>query len=121
MPLYTANPAIYINTPYFAAKSVSIMRGYYCEVFRTKANESLDECLEKYGTGGQTDTVRGIRTHLIYLDDARRVEYSWLFRVEKLHNRTFIPARLYRDDPNISIKVLENFQNYNGIQLGTVS
>ena len=100
------------------------MRGYYSEVFRNKENESLEECLEKYGTGSQSgDTKNGVRvrTHLIYLDDTRSAGCSWLFRIEKQAGRTFIPARLYRDDPTISIKVIENFQNYNGIQLGTVS
>ena len=129
-PLFISYPAIsyhiphnYINTPILQLNQY-IMRGYYSEVFRNKENESLEECLEKYGTGSQSgDTKNGVRvrTHLIYLDDTRSAGCSWLFRIEKQTGRTFIPARLYRDDPTISIKVIENFRNYNGIQLGTVS
>ena len=78
------------------------IRGYWSDTF-VNAGESLQTCLDKYGTGIQH--LRNMAIFVIFLDHTKDFGYSWLLRVNV--NGRFVGSKLYRANPSVRIKMVE--------------
>ena len=79
-------------------------RGYWSDTFRNKYGENLQTCLDKYGYGVDRDAQRALKVTVIYLDETKEFEYSWLVRID-IRN-TFRRAAQYENDSCVRIKVI---------------
>ena len=79
-------------------------RGYWSDTFRNKHGEDLQTCLEKYGYGVERDVHSDMKITAIFLDDEKEFSNSWLIRIDV--RNTFTRARLYSEDPEVRIKLI---------------
>jgi hypothetical protein len=75
---------------------------YWDDDFKTDKNESLQECLNLYGT----QVVRhpsGYKYKVIFLDDARDLGNSWMLWSKTLRGKN-IPVKLYEEHKTLGKK-----------------
>ena len=79
-------------------------RGYWCDSFRNALGEDLTTCISKYGWGVERDVHSDMKITVIFLDEEKDFSHSWLVRIDV--RNTFTRARLYAEDPEVRIKLI---------------
>ena len=69
---------------------------YWDPDFRTAEGLTLQQCLDKYGTGTQ-NMGRNIHYQVIFLDAKRDYGNSWMLRCFNRATGENVPVRLYED------------------------
>ena len=80
------------------------IRGYWSDTFVNALGESLQDCLDTYGTGIQI-LPRNRTIFVIFLDHTKDFGNSWLLRADM--NGRFMGSEWYRENPSVRIKMVE--------------
>ena len=70
---------------------------YWSDTERNKAGESLQECYDKYGTGGWESAAKDMRVQLVFLDATRDDGCSWLAQMVRPSTGEYANVRVHEN------------------------
>ena len=70
---------------------------YWSDVERNKAGESLQECYDKYGTGGWESAAKDMGVQLVFLDATRDAGCSWLAQMNRPSTGEYAKVHLHEN------------------------
>ena len=72
---------------------------YWSKSLRNQYNEPLSVCAEKYGTETHLH-ADGFYYNVVYLDEKKNPENSWLLWAKELSTDQYIPIQMHEEDPD---------------------